>query len=241
MLPVAYDSDLVENTEFGLKSEFADGRILFNAVYYEMTWDDMQIEVTDPASSQGWAPFQIVVANVGTGDIKGFDLEFKALITENLEVGMNFNDIQDAEVSAPSQYPDSRSETGFVDSGLAPSTPLPLFADQSYSLYAEYSGIELFGGSGALRLQHSNVGKSLNQLTDGFASPRLTQGDYDVTDVIFSYQNENWGARLYVNNISDERGITYEDSQDFDQAFGQNSSNVIRPRNYGFSLRYFFN
>jgi outer membrane receptor protein involved in Fe transport len=241
VLPVEYDSDLVENTEFGLKSEFADGRILFNAVYYEMTWDDMQIEVTDPASSQGWAPFQIVVANVGTGDIKGFDLEFKALVTENLEVGMNFNDIQDAEVSAPSQYPDSRSETGFVDSGLAASTPLPLFADQSYSLYAEYSGIELLGGSGALRLQHSNVGKSLNQLTDGFASPRLSQGDYDVTDVIFSYQNENWGARLYVNNISDERGITYEDSQDFDQAFGQNSSNVIRPRNYGVSLRYFFN
>jgi outer membrane receptor protein involved in Fe transport len=241
VLPVEYDSDLVENTEFGLKSEFADGRILFNAVYYEMTWDDMQIEVTDPASSQGWAPFQIVVANVGTGDIKGFDLEFKALVTENLEVGMNFNDIQDADVSAPSQYPDSRSETGFVDSGLAASTPLPLFADQSYSLYAEYSGIELLGGSGALRLQHSNVGKSLNQLTDGFASPRLSQGDYDVTDVIFSYQNENWGARLYVNNISDERGITYEDSQDFDQAFGQNSSNVIRPRNYGVSLRYFFN
>ena len=154
---------------------------------------------------------------------------------------MNLTDIQDAEVSAPATYPDSRSETGFVESGLAPTTPLPLFADQSYSLYAEYSGINLFGGSGALRLQHSSVGESLNQLTDGDASPRLAQGDYDVTDIIFNYQKDNWGARIYVNNISDERGITYEDSQDFDQAFGQNSSNVIRPRNYGISLRYFFN
>ena len=241
VLPVAYDSDLVENTEFGFKSEFADGRILFNAVYYEMTWNDMQIEVTDPASSQGWAPFQIVVANVGTGDIKGFEFEFKALVTENLEVGMNLTDIQDAEVSAPSQYPDARSETGFVDSGLQPTTALPLFADQSYSLYAEYSGINLLGGTGALRLQHNSVGKSLNQLTDGNASPRLTQGDYEVTDFIFSYQNDSWGARLYVNNIGDERGITYQDSSDFDQPFGQNSSSVIRPRNYGFSLRYFFN
>ena len=201
----------------------------------------MQIEVTDPASSQGWAPFQIVVANVGTGDIKGFEFEFKALVTENLEVGMNLTDIQDAEVSAPSQYPDARSETGFVDSGLQPTTALPLFADQSYSLYAEYSGINLLGGTGALRLQHNSVGKSLNQLTDGNASPRLTQGDYEVTDFIFSYQNDSWGARLYVNNIGDERGITYQDSSDFDQPFGQNSSSVIRPRNYGFSLRYFFN
>ena len=240
VLPVEYGSDMVENTEFGLKSEFGDGRILFNAVYYEMTWEDMQIEVTDPASSYGWAPFQIVVANVGTGDIKGFDMEFKALITENLEVGMNYTDIQDAEVSAPPTYPDSRSDTGFVDSGLDPTTPLPLFADQSYSLYAEYTGIDLFGGSGALRLQHNSVGESLNQLTNGAASPRLTQGDYKVTDLIFSYQKDSWGARLYVNNISDERGITYEDSQDFDQAFGWNSSNVIRPRNFGFSLRYYF-
>ena len=153
---------------------------------------------------------------------------------------MNFTDIQDAEVSAPSTYPDSRSETGFVDSGLAPVTPLPLFADQSYSLYAEYSGIDLFGGSGALRIQHNSVGESLNQLTDGFASPRLTQGDYEVTDLIFTYQKGSWGARLYVNNMSDERGITYEDSQDFDQAFGWNSSNVIRPRNFGLSVRYSF-
>ena len=32
---VVYDSDTLENVEFGLKSEFADGRIMFNAVYYD--------------------------------------------------------------------------------------------------------------------------------------------------------------------------------------------------------------
>jgi len=240
-LPVLYDSDLVENTEFGLKSEFADGRFLFNAVYYDMKWEDMQIEVTDPASKFFSAPFQIVVGNVGTGNIEGFDLEFKALITENLEIGMNLTDIQDAYVTAPSTFPDERAESGSVPSGLEGETGLPLFADQSYSIYAEYSGINLFGGAGALRIQHNSVGESFNQLTDDFASPRLKQGDYEVTDVIFSYQKDSWGARVYVNNISDERGITYEDSQDFDQAFGWNSSNVIRPRNYGVSLRYFFN
>ena len=33
-LPVVYESDILENTEFGLKSTFADGRVIFNAVYY---------------------------------------------------------------------------------------------------------------------------------------------------------------------------------------------------------------
>ena len=63
-----------------------------------MTWDDMQIEMTDPASSYGWAPFQIVVANVGTAISKVSIWNSKALITENLEVRMNLTDIQDAGV-----------------------------------------------------------------------------------------------------------------------------------------------
>ncbi|MEK9989183.1 MAG: TonB-dependent receptor, partial [Halieaceae bacterium] len=82
-------------------------------------------------------------------------------------------------------------------------------------------------------------GDSTNQLTDGVAA-RLTQGDYRVTDAILTYEIDQWQARLFVNNISDERGITYEDSQDFDQVWGRNSSNVIRPRNFGISLRRFW-
>jgi len=212
-LPVAYESDILENMEFGFKSVFADGRVVFNAVYYDMTWNDMQIEVTDPSFNLG-IPFQVVVGNVGDATVKGFDIEFKAVLGENLEVGFNFTDIQDAYVQAPQFYDEPRAPGGQIASGLEPQSALPLFADQSYSLYLEYSDINLFGGSGAFRLQHNSVGESLNQLTDGSNSARLTQGDYDVTDAIFTYELDQWQARVYVNNLSDERGITYEDSQD---------------------------
>jgi outer membrane receptor protein involved in Fe transport len=237
-LPIVYESDMVENTEFGLKSVFADGKVILNAVYYDMTWEDMQGEVTDPSFAFG-VPFQVVVANVGEATVKGFDIELKALLGENFEVGFNMTDIQDAYVLAPPVFDDPRAEGGQIDSGLEPKTPLPLFADQSYSLYLDYSGINLFGGTGAFRLQHNFVGDSTNQLTDGSAA-RLTQGDYRVTDAILTYEIDQWQARLFVNNISDERGITYEDSQDFDQVWGRNSSNVIRPRNFGISLRRFW-
>ena len=238
-LPVVYESDMLENMEFGFKSTFADGRVIFNAVYYDMQWKDMQLEVTDPSFNLG-IPFQIVVGNVGDGTVKGFDMELKALLGDNLEVGFNLTDIQDAYVEAPEFYDEPRAEGGQIASGLEARSELPLFADQSYSMYLEYSGINLFGGTGALRLQHNHVGKSLNQLTDGASSARMTQGDYDVTDAIFTYEIDQWQARLFINNLSDERGITYEDTQDFDPVWGRNSSNVIRPRNFGISLRRYW-
>ena len=253
-LPVAYESDILENKEFGLKSTFADGRIVFNAVYYDMTWNDMQIEVTDPSFNlatysevdgngdplYGSIPFQVVVGNVGDAKVKGFDIDFKALIGDNMEFGFNLTDIRDAYVEAPEFYDEPRAAGGQIPSGLDPQSALPLFADRSYSMYLEYSGIELMGGEGAFRLQHNNVGASLNQLNDGFTSARLKQGDYKVTDAIFTLDMDEWQARVYVNNLSDERGITYEDTQDFDPLWGRNSSNVIRPRNFGISLRRSF-
>ncbi|MEC8008234.1 MAG: TonB-dependent receptor, partial [Pseudomonadota bacterium] len=250
-LPVAYESDILENTEFGLKSTFADGRVVFNAVYYDMKWNDMQIEVTDPSFNlasysevdvngdpiYGSIPFQIVVGNVGDATVTGIDIDLKALIGENLEFGFNLTDIRDAYVEAPAFYNEPRAAGGQIPSGLDPQSALPLFADESYSFYLEYSGINLMGGDGAFRLQHNNVGSSLNQLNDGFTSARLKQGDYKITDAILTLDMDDWQARVYINNLSDERGITYEDSADFDPLWGRNSSNVIRPRNWGLSIR----
>jgi hypothetical protein len=67
-----------------------------------------------------------------------------------------------------------------------PSQALPLFADLSWYAYAELSGIDIFGGTGLIRLQHSFVGESLNQLTDSATAPQMVQGDYDITDLVVS-------------------------------------------------------
>ena len=102
----------------------------------------MQIEVTDPSFNLG-IPFQIVVGNVGDATVKGFDMELKALLGDNLEVGFNLTEIADAYVEAPAFYDEPRVEGGKIASGLEPQSALPLFADQSYSLYLEYSGINM--------------------------------------------------------------------------------------------------
>ena len=247
-LPVNYESDILENTEFGLKSTWLDGSVMLNAMYYTMKWKDMQIEVTDPSNQLGSLsggeyqniPFQIVVGNVGDATVKGYDIELVALLGENFEVGFNMTDISEAEVSAAQFYDEPRAIGGQVPSGLEPTQALPLFSDLSWYAYAEYSGIDMFGGEGLVRLQHSYVGDSLNQLTDSATSPQMGQGDYEITDLIVSMEIDKWQAQLRVSNLTDERGITYEDSSDFDQFWGRNSSTVIRPRSFSFSLRRFF-
>mgnify|MGYP006229770373 CR=1 FL=1 len=69
-LPIEYGQDIIENFEVGLKSTWADDTIQFNATYYEMSWSDMQLELTDPAFSIG-EPWQAVVANLGDGTVTG--------------------------------------------------------------------------------------------------------------------------------------------------------------------------
>ena len=240
-LPVDYGSDIVENTEFGLKSTWNDGKVQVNATLYEMQWNDMQLEVTDPSFAIG-EPWQAVVANLGDASISGADLDVKAVIGENLQVGFNITRIFHAYVDAPESYADPRFPGGQAPLGLTSKSDLPLFADTSYSLYLEYTTqLDLFdGGDAYVRFQHSYSGDSLNQVNDGGNAPRQAQGDYRISDLVMGYEMGDWKAQLSLSNIGDERGVSYKDSSDFDPFYGRNSDNVVRPRNYSISLRRYF-
>ena len=260
-VPLFYDSDIVENMELGIKSSFNDDTIQVNATVYEMSWKGMQMEFTDPSFSidhdpnvcptdadGGYTdycrnqPWQAVVANLGDATVKGMDISITAILNENIQVGFNLTSIFDQYVVPLETFPDDRFIGGQAPLGLDPKSDLPLFSDLSYSLYAEYSGQLSILGGGAFyaRLQHNFEGVSINQLGDGDPAPQQEQGDYRLTDLILGYDMGNVKAQLSLNNISDERGITFRDSYDFDPFYGRNSDNVVRPRNYSLSIRMYF-
>ena len=258
-LPVAYESDIVENQEFGIKSTLMDGKIQINATIYKMDWKDVQLEMTDPSNNIVRPPpesdpcqlpdadanycknqpFQDVVVNAGNATVKGVDFDMKALLGENLQIGFNITKIDEAIVSGDASFPDDRFAGGQVDIGLGSGLTLPMFADVAYSMYLEYGSPVSFmgGGDATLRIQHSHNGESYNQISGDDVSPRQKGGDYSVTDVILGYTSGDWRAQLTVNNISDERGIVYRDTSDFDPYYGRASDIVIRPRNISFSIR----
>jgi iron complex outermembrane receptor protein len=260
-VPTFYDSDIVENMELGIKSSFNDDTIQVNATVYEMAWKGMQMEFTDPSFSidhdpnvcptdadGGYSaycknqPWQAVVANLGDATVKGVDLSVTAILNENLQVGFSLTSIFDQYVIPLETFPDDRFVGGQAPVGLDPKSDLPMFADLSYSLYAEYTTqLSLLGGGELYaRLQHNFEGKSLNQLGDGDPAPQQENGDYRLTDLILGYDMGDWKAQLSLQNIGDERGINYRDSSDFDPYYGRNSDNVVRPRNYSLSIRRYF-
>jgi iron complex outermembrane recepter protein len=80
--PAGYNSDNLINNEVGLKSEFFDHRLLFNASAYYMKWENAQLSLFEP-TVLGNTTFNVNGPNF---IIKGFEVQFVARLTEGLTV-----------------------------------------------------------------------------------------------------------------------------------------------------------
>lgn len=240
-LPVTYESDTLENKEIGIKSTWLDGRLQLNATLYQMDWKDVQLEATDPSFNIG-EPFQVVIANLGDAEVKGLDFDMNFAATENILFSFNITEIFDAEVMAQESFPDPRFPNGEATLGLEAVARLPLFSDRNWSASIEFTDeIGWFGGGEYyIRLQHNDEDASLNKLSNSANSPRGFQGDYSITDLKFGFETDVWTAQLFVNNVSDDRGVTFNDTSDFDPFFGRSSENIVRPRTIGAKFNYKF-
>ena len=56
-----------------MKTTWAKGRLMVNAAYYRITWDDMQLNVPTPG-----APAQFYIANVGNAKSSGVEVAMNA-------------------------------------------------------------------------------------------------------------------------------------------------------------------
>ncbi len=81
-IPAGYNSDSLINNEVGFKSEFLDHHFVFNLSMYYMQWRDIQQALFDP-THLGNTTFAV---NGSSYDIKGFEVQFVARITDGLSV-----------------------------------------------------------------------------------------------------------------------------------------------------------
>lgn len=240
--PQQYDSDILENIEFGAKATLADGRVRLTATYFDMSWDDYQLEVVDPSNIPCGddnappppfcgQPWQKVVANVGSASSKGLELQLDALATEGLTVGFNATWL-DATLD----------EEVFVTIPVPAGSRLPLSPEFKASAYMQYDwDINWFDGlatSSYVRLQWSytddmlNVFEPLEIFTNG-PSPQILQPSYDIGDLRYAVSGVDWTVQLFVNNLTDERAILFANPFEFDYFFNHGRETVNRPREYG--------
>jgi outer membrane receptor protein involved in Fe transport len=69
----------------------------------------------------------------------------------------------------------------------------------------------------------------------GVPGGRFVQGDYTIANVAFGVSMDQWSAELFIDNVADESGAVYVDTQNFTPKVVTN-----RPRTVGLRLSYDF-
>jgi iron complex outermembrane receptor protein len=121
----AYGEERTWHVEGGVKTLWANGRISANAAVFYIDWDDLQLNVPNPA-----VPAQFYVSNVGKAVSKGVELELGGKAAPGLDL------------FASAGYTHARFGEGASSSGVdvegnrIPSTP-----DYTFSVGAQYSAV----------------------------------------------------------------------------------------------------
>ena len=192
VLPADYDPDFLYNYELGLKSRLMGGRLGMNLTLFHMEWDDYQVEVVDPGPL-----FASLVANVGDAEIDGVSLDFTAFLWDSVDFGLNLQ-VLNAE---------TKSDNDII--GTVAGTRLPFSAEEKGAVWLEYTlPGEFAGGNFYGALQWSYNGNSLNGISDD----AVLQPAYQLTDVKLGLAADQWEVYAYVDNLTDERAILFDQS-----------------------------
>ncbi len=221
-LPYVFESDTLENLEFGWKSTLAEGRLQFNGAIYYMNWDSIQVSQFDSQNIS----ILTIVDNGGDAEIKGLEADLSWAATDNLTLfaGYSYND----------------TELVFVDPAFAVvmadvGSPLPLVPENQATLRGRYEW-EMGNGLGAYwQASVKYAGKSINSLVDTPDEPNTVQDSYTILNAsigVISSEN-GWAAELFGSNLTDERAQLHINRQDFIERTTTN-----RPRTIGLRIRY---
>ena len=232
VLPSEYDEDILENIEFGAKTEWLNNTLRWNISAYFMTWKDFQIQANDPQPTV----FSLGIINFPEAEVNGVETDFLWTPIEGLTIDGSYSYL-DAELAEDATI---FGETGFpifAEKG----TDLPLAPEWKAAVGVEYrfQG-DIFGLDPYVRVDWSHIDDSVNAL-EGlesivFAPAPRVQEAYDTWDARVGLENADWSISAYVMNIDDERG-----EQFYSNRWGRERLSLTRPRTIGFQVRKYFN
>ena len=241
-VPESFNSDKVDNYEFGFHTAWFDKRLILNGAIFHMDWTDIVLEHRSPT---GLFTF---LDNADSAEVDGVELE------------LMFNAFSNLRLTAALAYLDAElTSNGPVNwqqvSGLTLSRSglkgdaIPNVPEWTINMSLDYEHeLPWLSLTGMLYVNVDYTGKSFSDYNQFLLDPlsfSLTgipngnfnkQGGYTIVDVKVGLESKkSWGVYLYVENLLDERGIThvFEDGN-FRLAPGLNF--FERPRTVGLIL-----
>ena len=234
-LAIPFDPETLNNYEIGLRSDWADGRVRFNATLFHTKWEDIQLagEAIDPATGQ--AATTLITTNVASAEAEGLEIELLYAPTERWQFNVNL---------------------GFLDTAFTEVSP----TTNQVTLSDEFAQAPETNGN--IGVQHTaslgNGGRLTSRLdytyTDQFWRSRIPSfrtsfynlpgafdeaGDYGLVNGRLAYAPPagNWELALFGTNLTNEY---YVNSGFFHALWSIDFATVGRPREVGVQLQAFF-
>ena len=232
---VLLNPEVVVTRELGLRSDWRDGTLRFNATYFDSSWDGMRVDQLPPDGQGGFLPFPYPTSD-GLGNVDGFEIEVVLAASDRWRLNAGLGLVNT-----------SYRESGAFDgqTGIAPDSPFAYAPDNSASLGVQYD-LPLSNGNhmvfaGNYGWTDKYVRDAANQRTernpDGTVAYEPAYGILNAR-VMLESQDRNWNVALWGTNLTDERYI----NGGFDARFvwGYDFSLVGRAREVGVSMGFTF-
>ncbi len=184
------------NLEFGTKWDLFDDRFMVQAAVFQLTKDDV-FESAGTGYESGGS------LNTGKHRIKGFEIGLVGNITPKLSGQVSFS-MMDSKILRTSAAVPTSAPAGSTYVGKR----LSNFANTHFNAQLRYQATDAFAFGGTATFK----GKQFTGQPDTAAGYNFTLGTYSYEvpaywtfDAFASYQfNETFGARVNVNNVTDE-------------------------------------
>jgi iron complex outermembrane recepter protein len=220
----SYDPEFVDTYELGLKSDWLDGRVRFNATAFYSEYTDKQEENIVPLDD---GSVGTIVLNASTVDMPGLELELTGAVTENLRLRASYGYLK-------AEYDDYIADIN-NDGEITDNSDLKLrrAPENTFGLsatYSRYFGNGEFVGDLTYRWRDEVETISSNDPVGHVDSFGLWSASVDY---IYA---ERYQLSIYGRNLADERHISATTKIGPLVTFGSWN----QPRNWGLELRYTF-
>ncbi|MCF6220701.1 MAG: TonB-dependent receptor [Robiginitomaculum sp.] len=196
----SYNPEFVWSYEAGVKTSFADRRVLLSMAAFIYDYQDMQLT---SVRADATGNLLLVTENAGTANITGFEAELRAMVTENFVVDATLG-LLDAKYDV-------------LNPGATVTTDLRLARtpDVTFSLGGEYT----FALSDAFDLTlRGDYSYRSSQVLDPANTVALIQDGYGLLGgrITLTPEDANWEVAIFGKNLTDELylvgGLTTLDS-----------------------------
>jgi len=227
----AYDEEILDSFELGLKSDWLDRRLRVNAAVFYNDYKDMQLAVFEAGT--GGASSRIV--NAGNATYQGFELEVLALLGEYFTLDVTYGYL-DAEFD---EYNARNPATNLLEN-IADRTTVTRAPESTGTVGLQYSlpnagGIGTFSARVDVNYTGSMVFHPFQNQYDSAESRTITNARVTLDQIPVGDGNLRLSA--WVTNLTDEEYRNW--GIDFG-ALGFAGATWNQPRTYGVDLGYQF-